>query len=123
MPAVRCRALPSGQVSGKRPSSVAATTGRTRSRYQSEMAMPPMRVSTPKAMSTSHVSRLRPDEVIYRALSDPQAVSPIIMSTRLHDKNEDIATLRALIDRIYQEQAEARQRAEAARAAAVDKPV
>ncbi|CAD5374246.1 HTH-type transcriptional regulator BenM [Rubrivivax sp. A210] len=69
------------------------------------------------------VSRLRPDEVIYRALSDPQAVSPIIMSTRLHGQNEDIATLRALIDRIYQEQAEARQRAEATRAAAVDKPV
>lgn len=69
------------------------------------------------------VSRLRPDEVIYRALSDPQAVSPIIMSTRLHDQNEDIATLRALIDRIYQEQAEARQRAEAARAPAMDKPV
>ncbi|MFZ5549558.1 MAG: LysR substrate-binding domain-containing protein [Pseudomonadota bacterium] len=56
------------------------------------------------------VSRLRPDEVVYRALSDPQAVSPIIMSTRLHDQNEDIATLRALIDRIYQEQAEARRR-------------
>ncbi len=69
------------------------------------------------------VSRLRPDEVVYRALSDPQAVSPIIMSTRLHDQNEDIATLRALIDRIYQEQAEARQRAEAARSAAVDRPV
>jgi LysR family transcriptional regulator, benzoate and cis,cis-muconate-responsive activator of ben and cat genes len=68
------------------------------------------------------VSRLRPDEVVYRALSDPQAVSPIIMSTRLHDQNEDIATLRSLIDRIYQEQAEARQRAEAARTAAVDKP-
>lgn len=69
------------------------------------------------------VSRLRPDEVIYRALSDPQAVSPIIMSTRLHDRNEDIAMLRALIDRIYQEQAEARQRAEAARTMVVDKPV
>lgn len=58
------------------------------------------------------VSRLRPDEVVYRTLGDPQAVSPIIMSTRLHDQNEDIVTLRALIDRIYQEQALARQRAE-----------
>lgn len=66
------------------------------------------------------VSRLRPDEVVYRALSDPQAVSPIIMSTRLHDQNEDIVTLRGLIDHIYQEQAEARQRSEAARAAASD---
>ena len=68
------------------------------------------------------MSRLRPDEVVYRALSDPQAVSPIIMSTRLHDQNDDIVVLRGLIDRIYQEQAEARQRAETARAAA-DKPV
>jgi DNA-binding transcriptional LysR family regulator len=69
------------------------------------------------------VSRLRLDEVVYRALSDPQAVSPIIMSTRLHDQNDDIAMLRALIDRIYQEQAEARQLAEATGAAAVVKPV
>lgn len=59
------------------------------------------------------VSRLRPDEVVYRPLSDAQAVSPIIMSTRLHDQNEDIVLLRALIDRIYQEQAEARRRAAA----------
>jgi DNA-binding transcriptional LysR family regulator len=56
------------------------------------------------------VSRLRPDEVVYRAISDPQAVSPIIMSTRLHDQNPDIVLLRGLIDRIYQEQAEARRR-------------
>jgi DNA-binding transcriptional LysR family regulator len=59
------------------------------------------------------VSRLRPDEVVYRPLSDAQAVSPIIMSTRLHDQNEDIVLLRALIDRIYQEHAAARQRAAA----------
>jgi DNA-binding transcriptional LysR family regulator len=64
------------------------------------------------------VSRLRPDEVVYRALSDPQAVSPVIMSTRLHDQNDDITVLRALIDRIYQEHADARQRA-----AATDKPL
>ncbi|WP_028996792.1 LysR family transcriptional regulator [Azohydromonas australica] len=60
------------------------------------------------------VSRLRPDEVVYRPLSDPQAVSPIVMSTRLHDQNEDLVLLRALIDRIYQEHAAARRRAEAA---------
>ncbi|WP_051242540.1 LysR family transcriptional regulator [Azohydromonas australica] len=59
------------------------------------------------------VSRLRPDEVVYRPLSDPQAVSPVIMSTRLHDRNDDIGVLRALIDLIYKEQAEARQRAAA----------
>ena len=50
------------------------------------------------------VSRLRPDEVVYRPLSDPQAVSPIVMSTRLHDQNEDLVLLRALIDRVYAEQ-------------------
>jgi DNA-binding transcriptional LysR family regulator len=60
------------------------------------------------------VSRLRPDEVVYRPLSDPQAVSPIVMSTRLHDQNDDLVLLRALIDRIYQEQAAARRRAAAA---------
>jgi DNA-binding transcriptional LysR family regulator len=60
------------------------------------------------------VSRLRPEEVVYRPLSDPQAVSPIIMSTRLHDQNEDIGVLRALIEQIYQEQAEARRQATAA---------
>lgn len=60
------------------------------------------------------VSRLRPDEVVYRPLSDPQAVSPIVMSTRLHDQNDDLVLLRALIDRIYQEHAAARRRAAAA---------
>ena len=42
------------------------------------------------------------------------------MSTRVHDQNDDIVLLRALIDRIYQEQAEASRRAELASAAAVD---
>ncbi|WP_157271211.1 LysR family transcriptional regulator [Azohydromonas aeria] len=64
------------------------------------------------------VSRLRPDEVVYRALSDPQAVSPIVMSTRAQDQNEDIVLLRALIDQIYQEQAEARRKAQAGAEAA-----
>lgn len=59
------------------------------------------------------VSRLRPDEVVYRPLSDPQAVSPIIMSTRMHDRSEDIVVLRGLIDRIYAEQAAARLQADA----------
>ena len=58
------------------------------------------------------MSRLRPDEVVYRPLSDPQAVSPIIMSTRMHDRNEDILVLRGLIDRIYAEHAAARQQAD-----------
>lgn len=65
------------------------------------------------------VSRLRPDEVVYRPLSDEQAVSPIVMSTRAQDQNEDIVLLRSLIDQIYREQAEARRRVEAAAWAAV----
>lgn len=47
------------------------------------------------------VHRLRPDEVLYRPIAEPQAVSPIIMSTRLHDENADLALMRELIDQIY----------------------
>ncbi|HYR26411.1 MAG TPA: hypothetical protein VEQ09_11315, partial [Aquabacterium sp.] len=36
----------------------------------------------------------------------PQAVSPIIMSTRLHDQSEDLVLLRSLIDQVYREQAQ-----------------
>jgi DNA-binding transcriptional LysR family regulator len=49
------------------------------------------------------VQRLRPDEVVYRPIQEPQAVSPIIMSTRLHDQNTDLEALRGLIDDIYRE--------------------
>jgi DNA-binding transcriptional LysR family regulator len=50
------------------------------------------------------VHRLRPDEVVYRPLAEAQAVSPIIMSTRLQDQSADITLMRALIDEIYAEQ-------------------
>lgn len=59
------------------------------------------------------VHRLRPDEVVYRPLAEPQAVSPIIMSTRLQDQSTDIVLLRQLIDVIYAEQRAAREAAEA----------
>ncbi|MFG6441986.1 LysR family transcriptional regulator [Roseateles sp. LKC17W] len=62
------------------------------------------------------VHRLRPDEVVYRPLAEPQAVSPIIMSTRLQDQSADITLMRQLIDEIYAEQRAAlaaRQAAEA----------
>jgi DNA-binding transcriptional LysR family regulator len=55
------------------------------------------------------VHRLRPDEVVYRPLAEPQAVSPIIMSTRLQDQSNDIVLLRQLIDVIYAEQKAARE--------------
>lgn len=60
------------------------------------------------------VHRLRPDEVVYRPLAEPQAVSPIIMSTRLQDQSSDITLLRQLIDDIYAEQRAAREAAERA---------
>lgn len=49
--------------------------------------------------------RLRREEVVYRALLEPSAVSPIVMSTRLHDQSEDIVLLRLLIDEVYRAQA------------------
>jgi DNA-binding transcriptional LysR family regulator len=49
------------------------------------------------------VNRLRPEDVVYRPIQEPQAVSPIIMSTRAHDQNPDLALMRALIDDIYRE--------------------
>ncbi len=58
------------------------------------------------------VHRLRPDEVVYRPLAEPQATSPIIMSTRLQDQSGDITLLRELIDVIYAEQRAARETAE-----------
>lgn len=58
------------------------------------------------------VHRLRPDEVVYRPLAEPQAVSPIIMSTRLQDQSSDIVLLRQLIDVIYAEQRAAKEAAE-----------
>ena len=59
------------------------------------------------------VHRLRPDEVVYRPLAEAQAVSPIIMSTRLQDQSADITLLRQLIDDIYAEQRAAREAAQA----------
>ena len=50
----------------------------------------------------SSAQKLRRDEVAYRCLAEVQAVSPIIMSTRLNDQSPDIDTLRAAIEAIYQ---------------------
>ncbi|MEJ5896595.1 LysR substrate-binding domain-containing protein [Aquabacterium sp. G14] len=55
-------------------------------------------------------NRMRPDEVIYRPVLEAKAVSPIIMSTRIHDQSTDIVLLRSLIDDIYREWAQERQR-------------
>lgn len=50
----------------------------------------------------SSAQKLRRDEVAYRCLAEVQAVSPIIMSTRLNDQSPDIDILRAAIEAIYQ---------------------
>lgn len=60
------------------------------------------------------VQRLRPDEVVYRPFVDAGMVSPIIMSSRLHDQSDDIVLLRELIQQIYRAQAEERRLAEQA---------
>lgn len=56
-------------------------------------------------------NRMRPDEVVYRPVAEAKAVSPIIMSTRLQDQSTDLVLLRSLIDEIYREWAQERQRA------------
>ena len=45
------------------------------------------------------VQQLRRGDVIYRALDDEQAVSPVIMSYRVYDESREIALLLELIRR------------------------
>ncbi|WP_367846845.1 LysR family transcriptional regulator [Rhodoferax sp. WC2427] len=66
--------------------------------------------------------RLRREEVVYRALLEPSAVSPIVMSTRLHDQSEDIVLLRSLIDEVYRAQAAEKLLAQSQAAASPPEP-
>jgi LysR family transcriptional regulator, benzoate and cis,cis-muconate-responsive activator of ben and cat genes len=50
------------------------------------------------------VERLRRDNVVYRPLKEPNAVSPIIMSTRKGDKSHEIALLLRLLREIYRKE-------------------
>ena len=50
------------------------------------------------------VERLRRDNVAYRPLDEPEAVSPIIMSTRKGDKSPEIALLLRLLREIYRKE-------------------
>jgi LysR family transcriptional regulator, benzoate and cis,cis-muconate-responsive activator of ben and cat genes len=50
------------------------------------------------------VERLRRDNVVYRSLKEPSAVSPIIMSTRKGDTSPDIALLIQLLRGIYRKE-------------------
>ncbi len=47
------------------------------------------------------VERLRRDNVVYRPLDEPGAVSPIIMSTRKGDKSPEIARILRLLKEMY----------------------
>ena len=48
------------------------------------------------------VERLRRDNVVYRPLDEPSAVSPILMSTRRDDRSKDIALILDLLKQLYQ---------------------
>jgi DNA-binding transcriptional LysR family regulator len=50
------------------------------------------------------VERLRRDNVVYRALDEPDAVSPILMSTRKGDRSKEIALIVDLLKKIYRKQ-------------------
>ena len=47
------------------------------------------------------VERLRRDNVVYRALNEPGAVSPSLMSTRKGDKSPDLAMILRVIREMY----------------------
>jgi len=50
------------------------------------------------------VTRLRRDNVEYRELDDPTAISPNIMSCRKNDSSPDLASILGLLRDIYAEQ-------------------
>jgi DNA-binding transcriptional LysR family regulator len=52
----------------------------------------------------SSVQRLRRDNVVYRPLTEEDAVSPIIMSTRKNDRSPEVALLLRLIRKIYEQE-------------------
>ena len=47
------------------------------------------------------VERLRRDNVVYRTLDEPDAVSPVIMSTRKGDRNPEISVMLRVIREMY----------------------
>jgi DNA-binding transcriptional LysR family regulator len=50
------------------------------------------------------VERLRRDNVVYRRLDEPGAVSPIIMSTRRNDRSPEIGVILKLVKDIYRKE-------------------
>ena len=50
------------------------------------------------------VERLRRDNVVYRGLDEPDAVSPIIMSTRKGDRSPEIGVILRLVKEMYKKE-------------------
>jgi DNA-binding transcriptional LysR family regulator len=48
------------------------------------------------------VERLRRDNVVYRPLEEPGAVSPIIMSRRANDLSPEVALILSIVKSMYQ---------------------
>jgi DNA-binding transcriptional LysR family regulator len=56
------------------------------------------------ALVPASVARLRRDNVAYVTLNEPNAISPIIMSTRRDDPSPEIALILKIIRRIYRDE-------------------
>lgn len=50
------------------------------------------------------VERLRRDNVVYRRLDEPSAVSPIIMSTRKSDRSPELSLMLQLVKEMYRKE-------------------
>jgi DNA-binding transcriptional LysR family regulator len=50
------------------------------------------------------VERLRRDNVAYKRLDEPTAISPIIMSTRKNDRSPEITLILKLIRELYRKE-------------------
>ncbi|TPE48960.1 LysR family transcriptional regulator [Amaricoccus solimangrovi] len=55
------------------------------------------------AIVPASVERLRRDNVTYAALDEPEAISPVIMSTRRDDPSPELALILRLIKRMYRD--------------------
>ena len=56
------------------------------------------------ALVPASVERLRRDNVLYATLDEPDALSPIIMSSRRDDPSPEIALILRLIKQIYRDE-------------------
>lgn len=50
------------------------------------------------------VERLRRDNVVYRRLDEPSAISPVIMSTRKSDRSPELGLILQLVKEMYRKE-------------------